>query len=180
MAASIFETAHQNPQALVTSLVSSLQTSYGRPYPWAIGKGRQLPSGYILAKKKKAYQSGRPIMSFSPFRPMPNILAWMIFQLIPVACPSHFASGDVYTLLRFFKKLQSIAISPCSARIWPFFHYSIDQARFLGAWYMLLDFLRPHMDVGDNEVLSRQIQQSWWPHQRSHVPTPQRHPQDRD
>ena len=62
----IFETAHQNPQALVTSLVSSLQTSYGRPYPWAIGKGRQLPSGYVLAKKKKAFQSRRPIMSFSP------------------------------------------------------------------------------------------------------------------
>jgi len=28
---------------------------------------------------------------------MLNILARMIFQLIPVACPDHFASGDVYT-----------------------------------------------------------------------------------
>ena len=34
------------------------------------------------------------------------------------------------------------------------FFTSIDQQRFLGAWYMLLDFLRPHMDVSDNEVFS--------------------------
>ena len=161
MDASIFETAHQNPQALVTSLVSSLQTSYGRPYPWAIGKGRQLPSGYILAKKKKAYQSGRPIMSFSPFRPMPNILAWMIFQLIPVACPSHFASGDVYTLLKILQEAPVNCDLTLFSQDLAVFFTSIDQARFLGAWYMLLDFLRPHMDVGDNEVLSRQIQQSW-------------------
>ena len=53
MDTSIFETVHQNPQTLVTSLVSSLQTSYGRSYPWAIGKGTN-SSGYILAKKKKA------------------------------------------------------------------------------------------------------------------------------
>ena len=34
------------------------------------------------------------------------------------------------------------------------FFTSIDQQRFLGAWHMLLDFLRPHMDVSDNEVFS--------------------------
>ena len=34
------------------------------------------------------------------------------------------------------------------------FFTSIDQQRFLGAWYMLLDFLRPHTDVSDNEVFS--------------------------
>jgi hypothetical protein len=34
------------------------------------------------------------------------------------------------------------------------FFTSIDQARFIRAWYMLLDFLRPHMNVGDNEVFS--------------------------
>ena len=40
--------------------------------PIHVGKGRQLPSGYILAKKKKNYESGRPIISFvdAPFRPM--------------------------------------------------------------------------------------------------------------
>ena len=82
------------------SLVESLQRQHGKAYPWAVGSGRQLPSGYILAKRKKDFRSGRPIISFvdSPFRPMLNILARLIFQLIPVACPNHFATGDVYTL----------------------------------------------------------------------------------
>ena len=34
------------------------------------------------------------------------------------------------------------------------FFTSIDQDRFIGAWLMLLDFLRPHMDVSDNEAFS--------------------------
>ena len=34
------------------------------------------------------------------------------------------------------------------------FFTSIDQDRFIGAWFMLLDFLRPNMDVSDNEVFS--------------------------
>ena len=74
------------PPFLRRSLVSSPQISYGRSYPWAIGKG--------------------PIISIvdSPFRPMLNILARMIFQLIPVACPNHVASGDVYTLLKILQE----------------------------------------------------------------------------
>ena len=35
---------------------------------------------------------------------MLNILARMIFQLIPVACPNHVASGDVYTLLKILQE----------------------------------------------------------------------------
>ena len=79
----------QDPATIVTSLVGLLQQQHSKSYPWAVGPGRQLPAGYILAKRKKAFQSGRPIISFvdSPFRPMLNILARMIFQLIPVACP---------------------------------------------------------------------------------------------
>ena len=34
------------------------------------------------------------------------------------------------------------------------FFTSIDQPRFIGAWHMVLDPLRPHMDVSDNEVFS--------------------------
>ena len=34
---------------------------------------------------------------------MLNILARMIFQLIPVACPHHFATGDVYELLSILR-----------------------------------------------------------------------------
>jgi hypothetical protein len=32
-----------------------------------------------------------------------SIPSKLIFQLIPVACPNHFASGDVYTLLSILK-----------------------------------------------------------------------------
>ena len=97
----IFESVPQDPGSLVASLVDSLHRRHGKSYPWAVGHGRQLPAGYILAKRKKDFRSGRPIISFvdSPFRPMLNILARLIFQLIPVACPNHFASGDVYTFL---------------------------------------------------------------------------------
>jgi hypothetical protein len=34
------------------------------------------------------------------------------------------------------------------------FFTSIEQDRFIGAWYMLLDFLRPHLNVADNEAFS--------------------------
>ena len=34
------------------------------------------------------------------------------------------------------------------------FFTSFDQERFIGAWFMLLDFLRPPMNVADNEVFS--------------------------
>ena len=65
----------------------------------------------------------------------------MIFQLIPVACPDHFASGDVYTLLEILRS------APVDANLvnqdLAGFFTSIDQERFIGAWFMLLDFLRP-------------------------------------
>ena len=151
---SIFEPVQQDPPTIVNSLVAQLTNKYGKSYPLAAGKGRQLPEG--LAKKKKAFQSGRPIISFvdSPFRPMLNILARMIFQLIPVARPDHFATGDVYTLLSILRSApvdgNLILINQDLAG----FFTSIDQERFIGAWYMLLDFLWPHMNVDDNEVFS--------------------------
>ena len=82
---SIFEPVSQDPESILTSLVDLLHRQHGNPYPWAVGHGRQLPAGYIPAKRKKEFRSGRPIIYFvdSPFRPMLNILARMIFQLIP-------------------------------------------------------------------------------------------------
>ena len=151
---SIFEPAQQDPPTIVNSLVAQLTNKYGKSYPWAAGKGRQLPEG--LAEKKKSFQSGRPSISFvdSPFRPMLNILARMIFQLIPVARPDHFATGDVYTLLSILRSApvhgNLILINQDLAG----FFTSIDQERFIGAWYMLLDFLCLHMNVDDNEVFS--------------------------
>ena len=66
---SIFEQLPDDPTSIVASLVDTLQRQHGKAYPWAVGSGRQLPSGYILAKRKKDFRSGRPIISFveSPF-----------------------------------------------------------------------------------------------------------------
>ena len=153
---SIFEPVSQDPESIVTSLVALLHRQHGKAYPWAVGQGRQLPAGYILAKRKKEFRSGRPIISFvdSPFRPMLNILARLIFQLIPVACPNHCASGDVYTLLSIFKSAPVDADLILVNQGLAGFFTSIDQDRFIGAWFMLLHFLRPHMDVSDNEAFS--------------------------
>ena len=153
---SIFEPVPQDPTSIVSSLVETLQRKHGKSYHWAVGNGRQLPSGYILAKRKKDFRSGRPIISFvdSPFRPMLNILARLIFQLIPVACANHFASGDVYTLLTILKSAPVDADLILVNQDLAGFFTSIDQERFVGAWFMLLDFLRPHMNVSDNEAFS--------------------------
>eukprot|EP00435_Cladocopium_sp_Y103_P028755 s2810_g7.t1 len=134
----VFVTSDNTPTQVVDDPVEALKTQYGRTYPWAIGRGRQTPSGYILSKAAKEYRSGRAIIFFvdAPFRPMLNILARMLYQLIPVGCPHHFAVGDVYELL------------PAG------FFTSIEPDRFIGAWYMLLDFLRPKMNVNNEETFA--------------------------
>ena len=153
---SIFEPLPDEPSSIVTSLVESLHRQHGKAYPWAVGSGRQLPAGYILAKRKKNFQSGRPIISFveSPFRPMLNILARLIFQLIPSACPDHFATGDVYTLLSILREAPVDADLILVNQDLAGFFTSIDQERFIRSWFMLLDFLRPKMNVCDDEVFS--------------------------
>ena len=153
---SIFEPLPDEPSSIVTSLVESLHRQHGKAYPWAVGPGRQLPTGYILAKRKKDFQSGRPIISFveSPFRPMLNILARPIFQLIPSACPDHFATGDVYTLLSILREAPVDADLILVNQDLAGFFTSIDQERFIRSWFMLLDFLRPKMNVCDDEVFS--------------------------
>ena len=68
---------------------------------------------------------------------MLNILARLIFQLIPVACPNHFASGDVYTLLPILKSAPVDAGLILVNQDLAGFFTSIDQDRFVGAWFML-------------------------------------------
>ena len=153
---SIFEQLPDEPSSIVSSLVESLHRQHGKAHPWAVGSGRQLPSGYILAKRKKEFRSGRPIISFveSPFRPMLNILARLIFQLIPAACPNHFATGDVYTLLSILRSAPVDADLILVNQDLAGFFTSIDQDRFVRSWFMLLDFLRPKMNVSDDEAFS--------------------------
>ena len=85
---------------------------------------------------------------------MLNILARLLFQLIPVACPSHFATGDVYTLLEILRSAPKDGDYVLYNQDLAGFFTSIDQDRFLGAWYMLLDFLTPHMDVTSDQFFS--------------------------
>ena len=85
---------------------------------------------------------------------MLNILARLIFQLIPVACPNHFATGDVYTLLSILKSAPVDADLVLVNQDLAGFFTSIDQDRFVRSWSMLLDFLRPNMNVSDNEAFS--------------------------
>ena len=51
----VFESLNTPPTALVNQMISSLERTYGKSYPWALGTGRQLSSGYIQAKKKKQH-----------------------------------------------------------------------------------------------------------------------------
>eukprot|EP00435_Cladocopium_sp_Y103_P072676 s321_g41.t1 len=152
----VFSHTVESPTQVVDHLVEHLQNQYGRTYPWAIGRGRQIPSGYILSKAKKAYHSGRPIISFvdAPFRPMLNILSRLLYQLIPVGCPHHFAVGDVYELLAILKSVPEHQSLRLFNQDLAGFFTSIEPERFIGSWYMPLDFLRPKMNVNDDEVFS--------------------------
>ena len=85
---------------------------------------------------------------------MLNILARLIFQLIPSACPDHFATGDVYTLLSILREAPVDADLILVNQDLAGFFTSIDQERFIRSWFMLLDFLRPKMNVCDDEVFS--------------------------
>ena len=85
---------------------------------------------------------------------MLNILARLIFQLIPSACPHHFATGDVYTLLSILREAPVDADLILVNQDLAGFFTSIDQDRFVRSWFMLLDFLRPKMNVSDDEAFS--------------------------
>jgi len=47
----VFESLDTPPIDLVIKMFSSLERTYGKSYTWALGAGRQLSSGYILAKR---------------------------------------------------------------------------------------------------------------------------------
>ena len=85
---------------------------------------------------------------------MLNILARLIFQLIPAACLSHFVTGDVYTLLQILRSAPIYGDFVLYNQDLAGLFTSIDQDRFLGAWYMLLGFLQPHMNVNSDQTFS--------------------------
>ena len=155
----IFARSLETPEVCLRVTMQHLRNKFETDYPWAMGKGQSLPAGYILAKGKKHYASGRPIIGFftAPFKPMLSTLAKLLFQLIPKACPNHFARGDVYQLL---KLLREYATTMTNHNLCVYnqdlagFFISIDTERFLQSWQILLQFLAPHMSTGEDEYFS--------------------------
>ena len=88
---------------------------------------------------------------------MLSTLAKLLFQLVPRACPEHFAHGDVYQLLKLLREYAT-KMADKDLRIYnqdlSGFFISIDSDRFLQSWYMLLRFLEPSMSVHENEFFS--------------------------
>ena len=60
----IFARSHESPDDCLKVTIQHLRNKFEKDYPWTMGKGKSLPSGYILAKGKKLYFSGRPIIVF--------------------------------------------------------------------------------------------------------------------
>ena len=156
----IFARSHESPADCLNVTIQHLRDNkFEKDYPWAMGKGKSLLSGYILAKGKKHYFSGRPIIGFftAPFKPMLSTLAKLLFQLIPRACPNHFARGDVYQLLKLLRDYAT-TMTDKSLRVYnqdlAGFFISIDTDRFLQSWQLLLRFLTPHMSTGNDEYFS--------------------------
>ena len=71
-----------------------------------------------------------------------------------IACPQHFATGAVYHLLSILRQAPEHGDPKLYNQDLAGFSTNIDQQRFLGAWHMLLDFLRPHIDVSGHAVFS--------------------------
>ena len=155
----IFARSPESPSDCLHMTMQHLKNQFAQAYPGAMGKGKSLPAGYILPKGKKQYGSGRPMIGFfnAPFKPMLSTLAKLLFQLVPRACPEHFAHGDVYQLLKLLREYAT-KMADKDLRIYnqdlSGFFISIDSDRSLQSWYMLLRFLEPSMSVHENEFFS--------------------------
>lgn len=88
---------------------------------------------------------------------MLSTLAKLLFQLVPRACPEHFAHSYVYQLLKLLRE-DATTMADKTLRIYnqdlSGFFISIDSDRFIQSWYMLLRFLEPSMSVNEIEYFS--------------------------
>ena len=155
----IFSQSHELPPDALKVTIQHLRNKFDKDYAWGLGQGRSLPSRYILPKGKKQFHSGRPIISFyrAPFRPMLSFLAKLLYQIVPQACPDHFARGDVYQLLKLLRDYAT-TMGDKALRLYnqdlAGFFISIDTTRFLEGWKILLRFLEPHMSVNEDGFFS--------------------------
>ena len=152
----VFSQIDLHPEECVQAYVEDITKKFKTTHPWALGKGRKLPAGYILPKRKKNFESGRPIIGFvdAPFRPMLNIMAKLLYTLVPKACPNHFALGDMYTLLQLLHSCPMDAPLQLWNQDLAGFFISIETPRFLRAWSTLKYFLSKRMNTNDDQVFS--------------------------
>ena len=122
--------------------------------PWEKANCSRQATSY--PKRRRPTPVADPSFRSSMSRLDPCSTFWrrLLFQLIPVACPSHFATGDVYTLLSILRSAPKDGDYVLYNQDLAGFFTSIDQDRFLGAWYMLLDFLASHMNVNPDQFFS--------------------------
>ena len=148
-------TSLQEPK--LDEILGMLQNRFAKSYPWSLGAGRDLPNA-CLTQTEKQFRSGRPIVSFftSPYRPMLNCIAKLIYQLIPQAFPHNLARGDVYELINLLKTYDWT--TQPTPRIYnqdlAGFFTSIDSGRFIDSWRMTLHFLSSSMSTHPDEIFS--------------------------
>jgi len=152
----IFARTPENPGDCLHITMQHLKNQFAKDYPWAMGKGKSLPAGYILPKGKKQYGSGRHRWLLQ--RPIQtNVEHFGQTSFSVGSCPEHFARGDVYQLLKLLRE-KATTMADKDLRIYnqdlSGFFISIDSDRFLASWYMLLRFLEPSMSVHENEFFS--------------------------
>lgn len=151
----VFRRLQVAAEVKINMILDTINQRFTKSYPWAFGSGRDLSNAYVLPKRKKQFRSSRPIVSFftSPFRPMQNCIAKLIYQLLPQAFPHNLARGDVYDLIQLLKnhnRDQQPALQIYNQDLAGFFR-SIDTERFIDSWRLTLHY---HNDSHPDELFS--------------------------
>ena len=154
----VFRKLDACPATITNNTIAEITKQFGKPYPWALGSGRDLPNAYVLPKQKKQFRSGRPIVSFftAPFRPRLNCIAKLIYQLLPKAFPHNLAKGDVFDLIKLLKNtdFDSIPAPQIYNQDLAGFFASIDTTHFVGSWRLTLYYLSSTMSTNPDEIIS--------------------------
>ena len=153
----VFTPRDIGPESMISQLVDTLTTQYHRSYP--LGHRKRTSSSVWLHSVER--QKGIPEWTthcfglwMHLFAPCSTFWPRLLYQLVPVGCPQHFAVGDVYELLAALQQIpEHQPLSIFNQDLAGFFT-SIEPSRFIGSWYMLLDFLRPKMNVNDDQTFS--------------------------
>ena len=154
----VFRKLEDSPAQIIETTIADITKQFGKSYPWALGAGRDLPNAYVLPKRKKQFQSGRPIVSFftAPFRPMLHCIAKMIYHLLPQALTHNLAKGDVFDLIKILKNTDFDTLPTPRIHNQDFagFFTSIDTDRFIDSWRLTLKFLSSIMSTDPDEIIS--------------------------